>query len=320
MDAYDLLQIDIKKLPKKWTHKTNEEMLDVIFTKRDELFTLIENNYKQEMIDKDCSAASIYNNKPLNEFESEIIKLGRGYERSKQMFIEKNILMITHQINKYNFCRDTFLNLFQEATIYFQKSFNTYDCNHENEASFESFAFNYIRFGAINHLKEMNNIIKLNDNVRNVVNKIQKSGYLDGAISLNELYSLLEEHSETEINNAIIYSDKSNMLHIDKMVYDEGKPSDLHDKFLEDDYNVEDIVQDSTLNKLVNRIIEHRSFTERDKCVLRMRFGIDLVDSYTLEEIAQQFDLTRERIRQIETKLLDKIKIVYGEELKRAAY
>jgi len=86
----------------------------------------------------------------------------------------------------------------------------------------------------------------------------------------------------------------------------------------ENDTCLEDYIQDSTsftsaefsalkeLSNLVNDVLD--SLTPKEAKVLRMRFGIRMSTDYTLEEIGKQFDLTRERIRQIEEKALRKLR------------
>ena len=95
------------------------------------------------------------------------------------------------------------------------------------------------------------------------------------------------------------------------------KPSE--DAFFQPlDYNIEDVNNDYDLvddvakkemkQKIRNALSKLKPKEER---VLRMRFGIDLVHDYTLEKIAEELNLTRERIRQIEAKAMNKLKKYY---------
>ena len=67
-----------------------------------------------------------------------------------------------------------------------------------------------------------------------------------------------------------------------------------------------DVIEYFGLKEVVSEILD--SLTPRESKVLRMRFGIGLSNDYTLEEVGKQFDVTRERIRQIEAKALRKLK------------
>ena len=90
------------------------------------------------------------------------------------------------------------------------------------------------------------------------------------------------------------------------MVGDEGDTT-LGD-FIEDTHNVapmEAAVQ-SALRVVVSELLD--GLTAREAKVMRMRFGIDMSSDHTLDEVGRQFDVTRERIRQIEVKAMSKLK------------
>ena len=78
--------------------------------------------------------------------------------------------------------------------------------------------------------------------------------------------------------------------------------------FIEDKYNVApmDAAMQSNLRAVVSELLD--GLTAREAKVLRMRFGIDMSSDHTLEEVGKQFDVTRERIRQIEAKAMRKLK------------
>ena len=65
-------------------------------------------------------------------------------------------------------------------------------------------------------------------------------------------------------------------------------------------------MQNSSLTETVRQVLD--SLSPREAKVLRMRFGIEMQSDHTLEEVGKQFDVTRERIRQIETKALRKLR------------
>jgi len=86
----------------------------------------------------------------------------------------------------------------------------------------------------------------------------------------------------------------------------------------DEDSHLGDFIEDSTVDSPVDSSIEEGlreatkdvlgSLTQREAKVLRMRFGIDMNTDHTLEEVGKQFDVTRERIRQIEAKALRKLR------------
>ena len=65
-------------------------------------------------------------------------------------------------------------------------------------------------------------------------------------------------------------------------------------------------IQNTSLSETVRQVLD--SLSPREAKVLRMRFGIEMQSDHTLEEVGKQFDVTRERIRQIETKALRKLR------------
>jgi len=78
--------------------------------------------------------------------------------------------------------------------------------------------------------------------------------------------------------------------------------------FIEDTYNVApmEAAMQSGLRSAVGELLD--GLTAREAKVLRMRFGIDMSSDHTLDEVGKQFDVTRERVRQIETKAIRKLK------------
>ena len=75
------------------------------------------------------------------------------------------------------------------------------------------------------------------------------------------------------------------------------------------DYNLVDVVAKKEMKQKINNALS--KLKPKEERVLRMRFGIDLVHDYTLEKIAEELNLTRERIRQIEAKAMNKLKKYY---------
>ena len=75
------------------------------------------------------------------------------------------------------------------------------------------------------------------------------------------------------------------------------------------DYNLENDVEKREMKQKINNALS--KLKPKEERVLRMRFGIDLVHDYTLEKIAEEMNLTRERIRQIEAKAMNKLKKYY---------
>ena len=77
-------------------------------------------------------------------------------------------------------------------------------------------------------------------------------------------------------------------------------------KNLESDLNLDEVVAKNQLKEKITKVLS--TLTPREERVIRMRFGIGLNTDYTLEEVGQQFSVTRHRIRQIEAKALRKLR------------
>ena len=124
----------------------------------------------------------------------------------------------------------------------------------------------------------------------------------------------VNSHNWTEAPEAIFLEDK--ILKIMKIAKEPismetpiGDDDDSHlGDFLEDTMTVapSEAVQNTSLSDTVRQVLD--SLSPREAKVLRMRFGIEMPSDHTLEEVGKQFDVTRERIRQIETKALRKLR------------
>ena len=108
-----------------------------------------------------------------------------------------------------------------------------------------------------------------------------------------------------------IAKNKNNYL-IRQKVYKNSKDAifksvDLSNaKKLESDFNLDEVIAKNQLKDKITKVLS--TLTPREERVIRMRFAIGLNTDYTLEEVAQQFSVTRERIRSIEAKALRKLK------------
>jgi len=142
------------------------------------------------------------------------------------------------------------------------------------------------------------------------INKIQ-SKYQSNDLTIDELTKKLNaetnhNYNVNEVEHAIVIRNQVyNLSYLDTFIGEE-EDSRLGDYIPDDTANVEDIVEKKILNETINEILNE--FTEKEKNVIVLRFGLNNEEEKTLEQIGDKYGVTRERIRQIELKVLKKLR------------
>lgn len=314
--AYDCLMREINTR-EVYTEERNEREMIKILTCRTKLYTAIESlpNYDELMDENACYKATgnLYSAKGLKFFEGSIKQLALAYEKSKERYITNNLGIIIDQIKFKS--HDDYMDRFQEASIYFQRSFNTYD---DSQTKFITYAYNYVKFGILNSYKK-DDMISIRDGVRFTINRIKelRTKLAPRVTTLEDIKKEYPEFSYEDINIALSYEQSMVSLNQQASVGIDAN-DELQDFIVdEDNQDVEKEIDDELLTRKVKQVISNtRSFSERDRKILTMRFGIELPDEYTLDEVGKQFGITKERVRQLESKALTILKNRYSIELK----
>ncbi len=265
------------------------------------------NNIKNIMNDVRASASNI--GLTLNEFKRIVSNVQKGERESsiaKKEMIEANLRLVISIAKKYTNRGLQFLDLIQEGNIGLMKAVDKFE--YRRGYKFSTYATWWIRQAITRSIADQARTIRIPVHMIETINKIVRTQRL----LLNEIG---REPTPEEI------SKKLNMPleKVRKVLKIAKEPVSLETPVGdEEDSHLGDFIQDenavipidaainSNLRQTTTKILS--SLTPREERVLRMRFGIGMNSDHTLEEVGQQFSVTRERIRQIEAKALRKLK------------
>ncbi len=265
------------------------------------------NNIKNIMNEVRAAASNI--GLTLNEFKRIVSNVQKGERESsiaKKEMIEANLRLVISIAKKYTNRGLQFLDLIQEGNIGLMKAVDKFE--YRRGYKFSTYATWWIRQAITRSIADQARTIRIPVHMIETINKIVRTQRL----LLNEIG---REPTPEEI------SKKLNMPleKVRKVLKIAKEPVSLETPVGdEEDSHLGDFIQDenavipidaaihSNLRQTTTKILS--SLTPREERVLRMRFGIGMNSDHTLEEVGQQFSVTRERIRQIEAKALRKLK------------
>ncbi len=246
---------------------------------------------------------------PLPEFRRIVNTVQHGERsanRAKKEMIESNLRLVISIAKKYTNRGLQFLDLIQEGNIGLMKAVDKFE--YRRGYKFSTYATWWIRQAITRSIADQARTIRIPVHMIETINKIVRTtrqimSEIGREPTPNELADRL--HMPIDKVKKVLKIAKE-PISLETPVGDE-EDSSLGD-FIEDKNALIpiDAAVKSSLRDTTTRILS--SLTPREERVLRMRFGIGMNSDHTLEEVGQQFSVTRERIRQIEAKALRKLK------------
>jgi len=242
----------------------------------------------------------------LRRINRQIKKAEKKYGEARRELTEANLRLVVFVVKRFTGMGLSFTDLIQEGNIGLMRAVEKYDYTRENR--FATYAVHWIRQSVIRAIADQSRVIRIPVNKFHAAYKISRaSRRLHQELGRRPTAEELAEELEIPVETVrLVREETRGTVSLETSVGDEGSLS-LVDCI--EDENSPCPSLETEERELFDKTREVlATLSPREERILRLRFGIDVNEEYTLREIGRDFDITRERVRQIETQALQKLR------------